>query len=213
MNPRIGIVLVDDHPMFRRGLRGLLESVGDTVVLGEAGTGQEAIRLATEHRPDVVLMDLNLPGMSGIEATRGVLRASPRTAVLVITMVEDEDAIMSALDAGARGYVMKGAGQEELLAAVRSVHSGSAVFGRTLAPLVLARLSTVPEAGRGPVVPGLSERESDVLRLMCRGLDNGDIARRLGVSVKTVQNHVSRLLTKLDARSRVEVVLRFRGDL
>ena len=212
MNPRIGIVLVDDHPMFRRGLRGLLESVGDTVVLGEAGTGQEAIRLATEHRPDVVLMDLNLPGMSGIEATRGVLRASPRTAVLVITMVEDEDAIMSALDAGARGYVMKGAGQEELLAAVRSVHSGSAVFGRTLAPLVLARLSAVPEAEPGPV-PGLSERESDVLRLRCQGLDNGDIARRLGVSVKTVQNHVSRLLTKLDARSRVEVVLRFRGDL
>ncbi|WP_346623704.1 response regulator transcription factor [Blastococcus montanus] len=153
MNPRIGIVLVDDHPMFRRGLRGLLESVGDTVVLGEAGTGQEAIRLATEHRPDVVLMDLNLPGMSGIEATRGVLRASPRTAVLVITMVEDEDAIMSAVDAGARGYVMKGAGQEELLAAVRSVHSGSAVFGRTLVPLVLARLSAVPEPGRTSV-PG-----------------------------------------------------------
>ncbi|SEK56998.1 DNA-binding response regulator, NarL/FixJ family, contains REC and HTH domains [Blastococcus sp. DSM 46786] len=210
MSGRIGIVLVDDHPMFRRGLRGLLDSVADTEVLGEAGTGEDAVRLATVHRPDVVLMDLNLPGMSGAEATQRVLRASPATAVLVVTMVEDDDAIITALDAGARGYVLKGAGQEELLAAVRAVHHGSAVFGRSLAPRLLARLGQVREAAPTSA-PGLSDRENEVLRLMAEGLDNAGIARRLGVSVKTVQNHVSHLLTKLDARNRVDAVLRFRG--
>ena len=197
--------------MFRRGLRGLLESVADTVVVGEAASGEEAVRLATEHQPDVVLMDLNLPGMSGVEATRLVLRASPDTAVLVITMVEDDDAIVSAVDAGARGYVLKGAGQEELLAAVRAVSSGAAVFGHALASRVLDNLR---DAGRPrpPLVPGLSERESEVLRLMADGLDNAVIARHLGLTLKTVQNHVSRVLTKLNARNRVEVVLRFRGE-
>jgi DNA-binding NarL/FixJ family response regulator len=210
VNTPIRIGVVDDHPMFRRGLRGLLESVDDTVVVGEAASGEEAVRLATEHRPDVVLMDLNLPGMSGVEATRLVLRASPDTAVLVITMVEDDDAIVSAVDAGARGYVLKGAGQEELLAAVRAVSSGAAVFGQALASRVLDNLRDGGHP-RPVLVPGLSERESEVLRLMSAGHDNAVIARHLGLTVKTVQNHVSRVLTKLNARNRVEVVLRFRG--
>ncbi|MGY1915250.1 response regulator [Blastococcus sp. SYSU DS0973] len=211
MTARITVVVVDDHPMFRRGLRGLLESVEDTVVVGEAASGEEAVRLATEHRPDVLLMDLNLPGIPGVEATRRLVRASPQTAVLVITMVEDGDAIVSAMEAGARGYVLKGAGQEELLGAVRAVSSGSAVFGRTLASWVVAGLREGRHTGPARV-PGLSERESEVLHLMTEGLDNAVIARRLGLSVKTVQNHVSRLLTKLDAGSRVEAVLRFRGE-
>ncbi|CCG03673.1 response regulator [Blastococcus saxobsidens] len=210
MTTPIRIGVVDDHPMFRRGLRGLLESVGDTTVVGEAASGEEAVRLAAEHRPDVVLMDLNLPGMSGVEATRQVLRASPDTAVLVITMVEDDDALVSAIEAGARGYVLKGAGQEELLAAVRAVSSGAAVFGRGLTARVLG---SVRAGGRPrPVsVPGLSDRESEVLRLLADGHDNAVIARRLGLTVKTVQNHVSRMLVKLDARNRVELALRFRG--
>lgn len=211
MTARIGIVVVDDHPMFRRGLRGLLESVEDTVVVGEAASGEEAVRLATEHRPDVVLMDLNLPGMSGVEATRQVLRASPDTAVLVITMVEDDDAIVAAMEAGARGYVLKGAGQEELLAAVRAVSSGAAVFGKDLVSRVLDTLRHGCRSGP-PSVPGLSERENEVLRLLADGLDNAAIARRLGLTVKTVQNHVSRVLGKLNARTRVEVALRFRDD-
>jgi DNA-binding NarL/FixJ family response regulator len=208
---RIRIVLVDDHPMFLRGLRGLLESVPDTVVVGEAASGEEAVRLATEHRPDVVLMDLNLPGVSGVEATRRVLRVSPETAVLVVTMIEDDDAIVAAMDAGAHGYVLKGAGQEELLAAVRAVSSGAAVFGRDLAARVLDTVRQGTRAGPPPV-PGLSERENEVLRLLADGLDNAAIARRLGLSVKTVQNHVSRVLGKLEARTRVEVALRFRGS-
>ena len=211
MSEPIGILLVDDHPMFRRGLRGLLESVPGTVVVAEAASGEDAVRLATEHRPDVVLMDLNLPGMTGVEATRLVLRASPDSAVLVITMVDDDDTVLSALRAGARGYVLKGAGQEELLAAVHAVRSGSAVFGRTLAPRVLEALREPARRGPAPV-PGLSDREAEVLRLMAEGLDNARIARTLGLSVKTVQNHVSRVLAKLQARDRVEAVLRFRGD-
>lgn len=211
MTEPISVLVVDDHPMFRRGVRGLLESVGDTLVVGEASSGEEAVGLATEHQPDVVLMDLNLPAMTGVEATRQVLRASPDTAVLVLTMVDDDDTIVAALQAGARGYVLKGAGQEELLAAVRAVASGAAVFGGAVAPRMLDILRDTRPSGHAPV-PGLSDRESEVLRLMADGLDNVRIARELGLSVKTVQNHVSRVLAKLQARDRVDAVLRFRGE-
>ncbi len=211
MTEPIGVLIVDDHPMFRRGVRGLLESVADTIVVGEASSGEEAVGLATEHRPDVALMDLNLPGMTGVEATRKVLRASPDTAVLVLTMVDDDDTVLSALRAGARGYVLKGAGQEELLAAVRAVASGAAVLGRPVVPRLFDILLDTRRSGPANV-PGLSDRESEVLRLMADGLDNARIARELGLSVKTVQNHVSRVLAKLQARDRVDAVLRFRGD-
>jgi DNA-binding NarL/FixJ family response regulator len=209
MNPPLRLIVVDDHPMFRRGVVGLLESVADTAVVGQAATGEEAIALATALRPDVVLMDLNLPGMTGVEATREVLRASPDTAVLVLTMVDDDDTVVAALRAGARGYVLKGAGQEELLSAVRAVASHAAVFGEAVAARMLETL--LDRRACGPrTVPGLSERESQVLQLMADGLDNARIARELGLSVKTVQNHVSRVLAKLQARDRVDAVLRFR---
>lgn len=211
MSQPLRLVVVDDHPMFRRGVVGLLQSVSDTVVVGEAATGEEAVALATALRPDVVLMDLNLPAMTGVEATREVLRASPDTAVLVLTMVDDDDTVVSALRAGARGYVLKGAGQEELLSAVHAVATRAAVFGEAIAARMLETL--LDRRPPGPAtVPGLSERESEVLRLMADGLDNARIARELGVSVKTVQNHVSRVLAKLQARDRVDAVLRFRGQ-
>ena len=212
MSEPLRLVVVDDHPMFRRGVVGLLQSVPDTVVVGEAGTGEEAVALATASRPDVVLMDLNLPAMSGVEATREVLRVSPDTAVLVLTMVDDDDTVLSALRAGARGYVLKGAGQEELLSAVRAVASRAAVFGEEVAARLLETLLDRPPSGPA-AVPGLSVRESAVLRLMADGLDNARIARELGLSVKTVQNHVSRVLVKFQARDRVDAVLRFRGTL
>lgn len=211
MTQPIRVLVVDDHPMFRRGVRGLLDSLPDTEVAGEAASGEQAVRLAAEQRPDVVLMDLNLPGMSGVEASARVLAASPTSAVLVLTMVDDDDSVVAALRAGARGYVLKGAGQEELLAAVRAVASGAAVFGAVVAARMLDALRA-PRSDAPAPVPGLTERESEVLRLMADGLDNGRIARTLGLSVKTVQNHVSRVLMKLQAHDRVEAVLRYRGD-
>ena len=212
MSEPLRLVVVDDHPMFRRGVVGLLQSVDETVVVGEAATGEEAVALATSLCPDVVLMDLNLPAMTGVEATRAVVRASPDTAVLVLTMVDDDDTVLSALRAGARGYVLKGAGQEELLSAVRAVASRAAVFGEAVAARLLETLLDHPPAGPA-AVPGLSDRESAVLRLMAEGLDNARIARELGLSVKTVQNHVSKVLAKVQARDRVDAVLRFRGTL
>ncbi len=211
MSQPLRLVVVDDHPMFRRGVVDLLQSVGDTVVVGEAATGEEAVALATALRPDVVLMDLNLPTMTGVEATLQVLRASSDTAVLVLTMVDDDDTVLSALRAGARGYVLKGAGQEELLSAVRAVANRAAVFGEAVAARMLQTL--LERRPSGPAaIPGLSERESEVLRLMADGLDNARIARELDLSVKTVQNHVSRVLAKIQARDRVDAVLRFRGE-
>lgn len=203
----ISVVVVDDHPLFRAGVRGLLDSVPDVQVVGEAVDGPDAVRKATELRPDLILMDLNLPGFSGVEATRRVRRASPSTAVLALTMVADDDTVLAAMRAGARGYVLKGAGQEELLAAIRSVAAGGAVFGAGVAARVLAALS-----GDTPAHEGLTAREAEVLAMMGRGWDNPRIARELHVSLKTVQNHVSRVLLKLHARDRVEAVLRARGD-
>lgn len=204
------VLVVDDHPLFRRGVRGLLDSVPGIEVVGEAADGSEALRLATELRPDLVLMDLTMPGLSGVEATRQVRRASPSTAVLVLTMVEDEDAVVAALRAGASGYLLKGVGQEDLLAAVHTVAEGGVVVGGGVARRVLATLSGASPAVV-PAAEGLTAREAEVLELMGRGFDNPRIARTLGISVKTVQNHVSRVLVKLQARDRVDAVLRVHG--
>jgi DNA-binding NarL/FixJ family response regulator len=205
----VRVLVVDDHPLFRHGVRGLLASVAGIEVVGEAADGPGAVRLATEQRPDLVLMDLNLPGMSGVEATRQVRRASPSSAVLVLTMVADDDAVVAALRAGASGYLLKGVGQEDLLAAVRTVAAGGVVVGSGVARRVLAALTGAP-AGPPRSVEGLTAREAEVLELMGQGLDNPRIARALGVSLKTVQNHVSRVLVKLQAHDRVDAVLRLR---
>ena len=216
MTEAVSVLVVDDHPMFRRGVVGLLDSVAATIVVGEAGSGEEAVALATQLRPRVVLMDLNLPGMTGVEATARVIRASPDTMVLVLTMVEDDAAVVAALGAGARGYVLKGAGQEELLSAISAAASGAAVFGAAVAARLLHSLASASrEAKAAPpavVAAGLSDREAEVLRLMADGMDNVRIARQLDLSVKTVQNHVSRVLAKLQARDRVDAVLKFRSD-
>ena len=202
----IRVLVVDDHPLFLAGVTGLLRSVEDTEVVGSAGDGDGAVREATLTRPDVVLMDLNLPGTSGLEATRRIVSACPDSAVLVLSMLDDDESVLAAMRAGARGYVPKGAGQEELLAAVRAVATGGAVFGAAVAGRMLAALDRTP----APAFPELTEREAQVLSLMAEGWDNRRIATELQVSAKTVANHVSHVLTKLQARDRVEAVLRAR---
>ena len=201
------VLVVDDHPLFTAGVTALLSSVEDTEVVATAADGEAAVREATLSRPDVVLMDLNLPGTSGLEATRRIAQASPESVVLVLSMLDDDESVLAAMRAGARGYVLKGAGQEELLAAIRSVAAGGAVFGAAVAGRMLAALDAPPPA---PAFPGLTEREAQVLSLMAEGRDNRGIAAELSVSSKTVANHVSHILTKLQARDRVDAVLRAR---
>jgi DNA-binding NarL/FixJ family response regulator len=202
------VLIVDDHPVFRDGLAGLLNTLPDLTTVGSVGTAEEALELVRDAAPDVVLMDLNLPGASGVEATRQVLAIAPDTAVLVVTMVDDDDSVLAALRAGARGYVLKGAAAAEISAAIRSVAAGGAVFGARIA----SRLAQPPVA-RAPAVPGpeLTPRERQVLDLLSDGASNKQIARALDVSLKTVQNHVSRILDKLQAADRTQAALRARG--
>lgn len=201
----IRVLVVDDHPLFRDGLSGLLATVDDVEVVGAAANGDEAVRATLETRPDVVLMDLNLPGMPGLEATRRIAAHAPSVAVLVLTMVDDDNSVLAALRVGARGYLLKGAVQEEVLAAIRTVATGGAVFGPRIATRVLAGRERAGSAET------LTEREAEVLARLAAGRSNPEIARDLGVSLKTVQNHVSRVLTKLQVRDRTQAALRARG--
>lgn len=203
------VLIVDDHPVFRDGLAGLLATVPEVEVVGTAGTAEEALTAVRQAAPDVVLMDINLPGASGVEATRQTTQISPATAVLVISMVDDDDSVFAAMAAGARGYVLKGATAAEITAAVRTVASGGAVFGAGVASRLLARTPAQPSA---PTQPGdLTVRERQVLDLLAEGASNRQIARSLGLSLKTVQNHVSRILDKLQAADRTQAALRARG--
>jgi DNA-binding NarL/FixJ family response regulator len=178
--------------------------VADVEVVGSVGDGEAAVRATAELDPDVVLMDLNLPGTPGLEATRRIAAGCPRTAVLVLTMVDDDDSVMAALQVGARGYLLKGAAQEEVLAAIHAVAAGGAVFGAGAAARVL-------RGGRTRYNQGLTEREAEVLALVADGRSNPEIARALGVSLKTVQNHVTHVLAKMQVRDRTQAALRMRG--
>ena len=200
----IRVLVCDDHPLFRDGLAALLDTVADVEVADAVGDGETAVRRTAELRPDVLLMDLNLPGMPGLESIRRVLRGEHPPAVLVLTMVDDDDSVTASLQVGARGYVLKGAGQEEVLAAIRTVAAGGAVFGAGAAERLLA-------GSRGRWSIELTSRESEVLALVADGRSNSEIAAELGISLKTVQNHVSRVLAKLQVRDRTQAALRMRG--
>jgi DNA-binding NarL/FixJ family response regulator len=202
------VLVVEDHPLFRKGVVTLLESVPDVAVAGVAVSGEEAVVLAAELRPDVVLMDLQLPGISGIEATRAILAADPGVRVLVLSLFEDDDSVFLALRAGARGYVLKDADEEELTGAIRAVGRGEAIFSRAIAGRVLAFFAQPREAPK--VFPGLTDREREILVLIAQGHPNPSIARRLSLSPKTIANYVSAIFGKLQVADRAEAMIRAR---
>jgi len=201
----VRVLIADDHPMFCDGLTALLNSGCDTELTGTATTGTEAIDLARETQPDVVVMDLHMPDLSGIEATRRILADSPHISVLVLTMFDDDDSIFSALRAGARGYLLKGADREQIRCAIRAAASGEIIFGAQLTERMLGHFTatTVPP----PVFPQLTQREHEVLELVAQGRANPVIAARLGLSQKTVRNHVSNILAKLQVADRAQAIV------
>lgn len=204
------LLVADDHAAFRAGLRALLATVDDIRLVGEAATGDDAVALAIRLQPDVVLMDLNMPGRDGVSATRAIVEAAPHIAVLVLTMYDEQDSVFDAVRAGARGYLLKGAGRDELVRAVRAVASGEAIFGPAVARRLVAWFARpVPEAAPD-AFPELTEREREVLDLIARGLSNADIANRLVLSPKTVRNHVTSVFAKLQVRDRAEAIVRAR---
>ena len=211
MNLPLSVVVVDDHPLYREGLTTALESMPGVEVVGEAGDGETALEVVGRLRPAVVLMDLHMPGTNGIDTTRELVRRDPDVAVLVLTMLEGEESVFAALRAGARGYLLKGAGRAEIERAVRAVAQGEVVFSPAVAGRVLAWFRGAGSGGDpASPFPELTEREREVLDLVARGLTNAEIARRLVVSDKTVRNHVSNVFAKLHVTDRASAVARAR---
>ena len=207
---RLRIVIADDQPMMRAGFKAVLEATGSIEVVAEAATGEEAVEAAAAHQPDVVVMDLHMPGLNGIEATRRIVHHSPHVGVLVLTMVEDDASVFAAMRAGARGYLLKGADKAEILRALQAVASGEAIFGPAVARRVIEYFSAPQVPGPPLAFPELTEREREVLDLIAQGHNNEAIARRLVLSQKTVRNHVSNIFTKLQVADRAQAIVRAR---
>ena len=210
----IRVLVVDDHTLFREGLTAILTSVPDVQVVGEAGTGREAIAQAEDLAPDVILMDINMPDLNGIEATQQVLAAAPATGIVMLTMLEDNDSLFAAMCAGARGYILKGADKAEVLKTIRAVAEGEALFGPAIAGRLTAffQQSRTAERDEGALTPfpDLTERERDVLVLIAAGENNQEIARRLHISAKTVSNHISNIFGKLQVADRAQAIVKAR---
>ncbi len=204
------VLIADDHPLFRDGMRGLLSTQPDIEVAGEATTGEEAVTLTAELEPNVVLMDLKMPGLGGIEATRRILAANPSVRVLVVTMFEDDATVFTAMRAGARGYVLKDDDKDDVLGAIRTVGRGGAVFGPGIAARLTDFLTTARPAVPREAFPALTDREREMLHLMAKGASNAEIGRLLSLSPKTVANYVSNILHKLQVADRKEATVRAR---
>jgi DNA-binding NarL/FixJ family response regulator len=205
----IKVLIADDHPAFRRGVHLMLADVESVGVVGEAETGQQAVDLSAEVEPDVVLMDLRMPDLDGIEATRRIGRAEHAPAVVVLTMFEDDDSVFAAMRAGARGYLLKGADQDEIVRAIRAAAAGEAIFGPEIAARVIGHF-TSGSGSTSSAFPSLTDREREVLEMVAAGKGNATIARELVISLKTVRNHVSNVFTKLQVSDRSAAIVKAR---
>lgn len=205
----IHVLVADDHPFYREGIRTMLRAVPDIEVVGEAATGDEAIALAESLQPDVILMDLKMPAVDGIEATRRILHTSPHIGVLVLTMFEDDDSVFAAMRAGARGYLLKDADQEELVRAIKAISRGEAIFSPAIAQRLIHYFAALPPVAT-LAFPELTEREREILSLIAQDYNNSDIAARLVLRIKTVQNHVSNIFSKLQVIDRAQAIVRAR---
>ena len=206
----IRLLIADDHAFYREGVRTMLRGLPEMDVIGEAASGTEVITQAAILQPDVILMDLKMPGVHGIEATRHILSVSPHIKVLVVTMFEDDDSVFAAMRAGARGYLLKDADQDELVRAVQAVSRGEAIFSPTIALRLIHYFSALPHTASAIAFPDLTEREREILHLMAQGESNAAIAKRLVLSTKTVQNHVSNIFSKLQVADRSQAIVRAR---
>lgn len=208
MTEVLRVLIADDHKLFREGVKALLSIMPDLQVVAEAHTGRQAVDLALLHQPEVVLMDLQMPEVTGITATREILKNSPQMGILVVSMFDDDDNVFEAMKAGARGYILKGADHEELLRAIHAVGRGEALFAPSIARKLMGffqRPRSLPD-----LFPELTEREREILQWIAKGLSNPDIARKLEVADKTIRNHITSIFSKLQVTTRTEAILRAR---
>jgi len=205
----IRILIADDHPVFRFGLRALLESQSDMVVLAEAESGEQSLQLVDSIQPAVVLMDINMPGLNGIEATRQIMATNPDTAILIITMFDD-DTVFTAMQAGARGYLLKGAQGDETLRAIRAVANGEVIFSPGVAEKMMTYFARGMKAAPDAPFPDLTPREGEILELLAQGLTNMAIAEKIILSPKTIRNNVSNIFSKLQVATRSEAIIKAR---
>lgn len=201
------VLIADDHPLFRKGVRALLATMPQVRVVGEAANGADAVRLTLELQPDVVLMDLQMPGGDGLTAVRRIAAAQPDVRVLVVTMFQDDDSIFAAMRAGARGYVLKDMDDNDITRAILAVGHGDAIFSPAIAVRMITFFSTRPPQS-SPMFPELTASERNVLRLMAKGMNNDAIAQQLALSPKTVRNYISTIFGKLQVADRAQAIVR-----
>lgn len=205
----VQVLLADDHTLFRSGMQALLSLFPDIQVVGEASTGEEAISKSEVLQPDIILMDIQMPGVNGIEATRRIAHASPNVGIIIVTMFEDDDSVFSAMRAGARGYILKEADKAEVLRAIRAVASGEAIFSPAIARRMVHFFSR-PQPAPVQTFPELTKREREILDLIARGENNTSISQHLVLSPHTVRNHISNIFSKLQIADRAEAIIRAR---
>jgi DNA-binding NarL/FixJ family response regulator len=211
---QIRLMIADDHKLFREGLKALLAVTEDIEIVGEAGDGDTAVKKCKELGPTIILMDINMPGLTGIQATTQILDELPQTCIIMLTMLEDDASVFNAMRAGARGYLLKGADPNEVLSVIRAVADGQALFGPAIASRVLGYFKELGSRSSSKQVempfPELTERELEILRLISQGLNNSEIAQKLFLSPKTVRNHITNIFSKLQVADRAQAIVRAR---